>query len=353
MIYDENFLDSTLRLAPGVHLLMRSKNEFQLGINPDLGMKLPANFRVVFEKCSGALTVRDLAQIAVDNKFDFESTVHTLHALTQQGLLIQSTPELKTLTKHQASHLLDAQRATQGNSQSVSNRSKARISIYGAGRLGTTLALLLGNSGFSNLRIIDPNLVSQSDLIPWGASRIDVGQRRDSVVQTMLERIHQGQLKSARQKETRSKPTLVIYAPDPAADFPVFEPSLVDNALAADLPFIAIACSAKSVIVTAISTPGLSGCIRCFHLNQKDRDPAWPALISQLIGRIIPDPTPTDLILTSAQFAYQKITNWIDSAGNDDGYWHELNSAGRSRSFVNYPHSACGCFWQSSQNNVA
>lgn len=353
MNYDETFLDSTLRLAPGIHLLMRSANEFQLGLNPDLGMKLPINFRVVLEKCSGVLTVRELAQIAVANEFDFSSAVNVLRALTQQGLLIQSTPELRTLTKHQASHLLDAQRATLSDPQSVANRTRARISIFGAGRLGATLALLLGNSGFSNLRIVDPNLVVQSDLIPWGASRIDVGQRRDSVVQTLLERVHQGQLKSTRHKETRSKPTLVIYAPDPVADFPFFDPSLVDPALAADLPFMAIASSAKSVIVSSISTPGTSGCIRCFHLNQTDRDSAWPALISQLIGRVIPDPTPTDLVLNSAQFAYQKIAKWIDSGNDGDNYWHELTGSGEPRLFKNYPHSSCGCFWQSGQNNVA
>ena len=353
MIYDKNFLDSTLRLAPGVHLLMRNKNEFQLGLNPKQGMKLPITFRRVFEKCSGVLTVRELAQIAESIGFDFSSAVHTLEILTEQGFLIQSTPELKTLTKHQASHLLDAQRATHDEPQAITNRAKARISIFGAGRLGTTLALLLGNSGFSNLRIIDSHVVMQSDLLPWGASRVDVGQRRDSVVQTLLERVHHGQLKSVRLKETRSKPTLVIYAPDPAADIPIFEPTLGDNALASDLPFIAIASSAKSVLLTSVITPGISGCIRCFHHNQTDRDEAWPALITQLMGRTIPDPTPTDLILTSAQFAYRKIANWIDSGGSDDGLWHELSSEQSARSFTNYPHTACGCFWQLGQNDVA
>jgi hypothetical protein len=341
----KNLLNQTLFLSPATQILTRNRFEIQLGLNPDTALMLPTAFRSLLKKCDGVATVHDVAKFAETLGFNFESTVSTLQLLTERGLMVREVSNLSSLTKNQNSHLLDAQRSTGADSESIKLRSKARITIFGAGRLGSSIALLLGNSGFSNLRVIDQAVVTNSDLLPWGASRIDVGQRRDYVVQTMLERIHKGQLKAMRLKETRTKPSLIIYAPDPGADLPWLDPQLADYALSNDLPFLVVASSATEALITSIIKPGLTGCIRCYHQHQTDRDAAWPQLIAQLVGRSIADSTPTVLVLSAAFFSYRQISNWCDFGTAANNIWWRMNLAAEIKEDSNYPHLNCGCFW--------
>lgn len=353
MISTEKFLAATIRIAPAIHLLNRDKENIQLGLDPQTCMQLPEQFRKILEKCDGYSTVNELAQLGIQLGFDFDSTVHTLYLLTQRGLLIEQTPALQKLTSNQASHLLDAQRSTQSDPQRIAERTKARITIFGAGRTGATLALLLGNSGFANLRIIDPNLITAADLSPWGASRIDIGQRRDVLVHTLLERVHRQQLRTTRLKESRSKPNLIIFAPDPVADIPWLNPDLADLAIAADSPFLVIATCPANSLVSSVIIPGVAGCVRCFHQHQNDRDSVWPQLMSQLIGRNVPDQTPTDLVLSTALFAYHQVANWIDLEKTESNVWWKLDRTSKISSISNMPHNQCGCFWQLAKRDIA
>ena len=345
-------LKMKLRLAPNVHLLQRSKSEIQIGLSPINCVRLPSQFRTVIAKCDGSTSVDQLLNAAKSIGFDHISALNTLKLLFDRQLLIAEIAELKSLTKNQESHLRDAHRSTYVSQTSVANRTKTHITISGAGRLGMTIGLLLGNSGFSNLRILDDSPVLASDLIPWGASRVDVGQRREQVAQMILERIHPGQLKSVRQKETREKPNLIIYAPDPIADFPWIDPQLADGAVARDISFLVAATSPTQSLVSAIQVPGVNACLRCFHLNQADRDLAWPQLISQLIGVKAPDITPTDLILRTAFFTFNKVCEWVDLKPEVESIWYSITDKTEQKLTV-LPHVQCGCQWNLAKNQVS
>jgi hypothetical protein len=345
-------LKMKLRLAPNVHLLQRSKTEIQIGLSPTNCVRLPSQFRMVITKSDGSNSVEQLLNVAKSTGFDYISALNTLKLLFDRQLLICEIAELKSSTKNQESHLRDAHRSTYISQTSVANRTRAHITIAGAGRLGMTIGLLLGNSGFSNLRILDDNPVSTSDLIPWGASRVDVGQRREQVAQMILERIHPGQLKSVRQSETRAKPNLIIYAPDPIADFPWLDPQLADGAVASDIPFLVAATSPAQSLASSIQVPGINACLRCFHLNQSDRDSAWPQLISQLIGIKAPDITPTDLILRTAFFTFNKVCEWIDLKPEVESNWYLITARAEQKLTV-LPHAQCGCQWNLAKNQVS
>lgn len=345
MKHSPEFSQQHIRIAPGIYPLQRNSKTIQLGLNPQTAVQLPNVFRGVLDSCDGSHTVAQLAELALEFDLDKTSTLNVIELLIKNGLLISSTPQLRSLSSNQASHLLDAQRATHSNPTSIANRTAARITIVGAGRNGSTLALLLGNSGFANIRIIDSTRISNSDLTPWGFSRLDVGARRDYVVQTLLERVHREQLQTMRLKETRSKSSLIVFAPDPIADIPYLEPHLVDLAVSSDTPYLVLASSDRSALVTAINIPGVTGCVRCFHLHQQDQDSDWPKLISQLVGRSTPDITPTDLVLRAALFSYQQIANWIDFNSTDLNHWWYLSGSTETVETQNYPHVSCGCFW--------
>ena len=341
-----------LRLAPNVHLLHRSKNEIQIGLAPTNCVRLPSRFQMVITKCDGSNSVDELLSFAKSIGFDHISALNALKLLFDRQLLICEISQIKSLTKNQESHLRDAHRSTYVSQTSVLNRTKTHITIRGAGRLGMTIGLLLGNSGFSNLRILDDSPISTSDLIPWGASRIDIGQRREQVAQMILERIHPGQLKSVRKSETRVKPNLIIYAPDPIADFPWLDPQLADSAVANDIPFLVAATSPSQSLVSAIQVPGINACLRCFHLNQADRDLAWPQLITQLIGVKAPDITPTDLILRTAFFTFNKVCEWVDLKPEVESTWYSITARTEQKLTV-LPHAQCGCQWNLAKNQVS
>lgn len=338
----QDILTSALQLAPSVHVYLRNKDQIQVGLNPQNSLCLPTSLHTIIKKCDGFTSIAKLLELT---DLDQDSILQVLNLLVERGLLIWVNPDFKKLTSNQQSHHLDASRAVNSNAKLVNQRANIRLVIVGSGRLGSTLALLLGNSGFSNLRVLDSNPVTLNDLTPWGFSRIDVNLRRDYVIQTMLERIHQGQLKTMRLKETRSKPDLFIFAPDPVSDLPYFDPKISDLAIESDTPFITLATSPKSALITSVINPGSAGCIRCYHLHQSDRDNVWPRLVTQLIGKTIPDPTPTNLILRAALHGYEQICSWLELGSTDENYWQSLTSAGEVTHLEVLPHADCGCTW--------
>lgn len=348
-----NFSATALQFAPGVHIFLRDKDQIQIGLNPSNSLQLPAQLHGLLKKCDGFTTVQQILDLAELKQLDPKSIAQILKLLVSQNLLNVTDPKINNLTRNQQSHHLDASRAINGDSILVNQRANIRLDIVGGGRIGNTLALILGNSGFSNLRVFDSTPVKLHDLTPWGFSRLDVGLRRDYVIQTMLERIHRGQLKSMRSKESRTKPDLIIYAPDPVADWPWFDPSLTDWALEIDVPFMAITSSATNSIVTSVINAGVAGCIRCFHLHQADRDSAWPRLVSQLIGKQIPDPTPTNLVLRTALQAYEQISHWLAKPETLSGSWQSITETGQISQFNVPPHSECGCLWGCAQSEVS
>lgn len=340
------------QLEPSVQVLWRSKTQIQIGLSPNKSLCLPSNYLKVIKKLNEPTGTEDLANFAKSLQISQEQLDWVIQELVNRNFLIHVLDDLDGLNINQNSHLHDAYRETNTLGAKVNNRLNAGINIFGAGRLGITVALLLGNSGFANLRIVDHTEIRKSDLIPWGASRVDLGLRRDQVTQTILERIHPGQLKATRLAQSRIKPTLNLYFPDPVADFPFLNVDISNHAMANDAPFLVAGTSPTEALVSNVIIPGQTSCLRCFHLNQADRDPVWPQLISQLIGRQIADPTPTALVLRSALFIFELICNYLDFGQNSNNLWHQLTLNSQT-DFLVYPHVDCGCQWPLTNDEVA
>ena len=337
---------ASLILAPGVHLLNRDQDSIQVGLNPRTSLVLPKAILAILKKCDGYTTVTQIHKLAQLNGLDPESTLEVLNLMVDQGLLRKVDPQIESLSANQQSHYLDSSRSVGFEAEKINQRATKRLAVVGGGRLGTTISILLGNSGFSNLRILDSSPVTLNDISPWGASRLDVGLRRDFVIQTMLERIHRGQLKTMRTKESRVKPDLIIYAPDPVSEIPWLDPNLANWAIELDVPYLVASSSPIESFVSSVLIPGKSGCIRCYHQHQTDRDPIWPKLVAQLVGKVSPDFTPTDLVLRTGLFAYQQICKWFDEPEVNSNTWWALTTTDPIVEFEIPPHSECGCIWQ-------
>ena len=341
----QNASAKTLAFAPGVHLLTRDQDSIQLGLDPRISLVLPIAMHKILKKCDGYTSLDQILKLAQLSQLDPDSTLKTLNLMIDQGLLISVDSKEHNFTPNQQSHYLDSNRSVGFDPKKINQRSSMRLLVDGGGRLGATIALLLGTSGFSNLRVIDSSPVTQTDLSPWGASRLDVGLRRDFVIQTMLERIHKGQLKTMRTKESRVKPDLIIYAPDPISELPWLDPNLANVALQRDIPYLVASSSPSECFVSSVLTPGKSGCIRCYHQHQTDRDPIWPKLIAQLANKTSPDFTPTDLVLRTGLFVYEQICLWLKEPEQISTTWWKVTATDPVVRFEVPPHSQCGCIW--------
>jgi hypothetical protein len=64
-------------------------------------------------------------------------------------------------------------------------------------------------------------------------------------------------------------------------------------------PQLAVTASEGIGVVGPLVRPGISACLRCLDLARADRDPAWPLVLAQLIGRSA-DPPACDPVLAAA-----------------------------------------------------
>lgn len=87
--------------------------------------------------------------------------------------------------------------------------------------------------------------------------------------------------------------------PAPSPDLPVIIVAhrLVDPRRAArltgdDVPHLPIELTGDRATVGPLVVPGRTACLACLHAHRSDRDPSWPLLAAQLLGRTPPDHDP-------------------------------------------------------------
>ena len=87
---------------------------------------------------------------------------------------------------------------------------------------------------------------------------------------------------------------LTVVAPDAAADLGILishyvvEPQLFGYWLSRDIPHLPIVYSDSGARIGTFIEPGAGPCLYCLERHHTDADPAWPAMASQLWGRMSP-----------------------------------------------------------------
>ena len=291
-------------------VLWRSKDEVQFGLNPHQSIRVPVEV---------AQQILQSAQEHETGPFQFN----------------EITPSHTTaLNRENLAH------------DDVQRRLDTEIIIQGAGRMGTTIAVLLAGAGYPTIRVHDKSHITQADVTAWGPSRTDVGSRRDYIAYLLIERIYRGTWPRILRKPTTASRTLTVICPDPVADWPWFSPSLTDKAMANDMDHVVISSGSHNVHISSVIEPGKTSCMRCRDASLVDVDSAWPLITSQLIGRPPVDTTPSGLVLYAAHYATQLIHHWAtglrrESTGLWDISWPDLHTTFTALT----PHPACGCQW--------
>lgn len=108
-----------------------------------------------------------------------------------------------------------------------------------------------------------------------------------------------------------------------------------------DVPHLPVVVTERSVAVSPFVEPGATPCLYCVHLARADRDPAWPAIATQLWGRAPREPHRTALAETAA-FVARRISD--RAAGRRDaGEAWELGEGGAVSATRWERHPGCRC----------
>jgi len=310
--------------AAGINVLWRNKNQVQFGIDPKTQIRADSKIAAhLIANCTGHLTLEEIIQTANREGLDTEQLLLTVSRLIKSGLLTSDT-------------VLQMPRTF----------ATAEIEIQGAGRLGTTVAILLAQCGFLNIHIHDSKKVTLSDVTAWGASRVDVGARRDHTALMIIDRIQRGVWpRMVRAAKSRSQ-RLVILCPDQVGQSVWFAPDLTDRLIAADLPHLVAGAGQNEALVSTVLSPSHTACLRCHNARLTDMDPAWPLLSAQLVGRPPQDLAPSGLLLHTATLVVEIVSQWAHEANYvDSGFWAiDWPSTDKSFNQLN-THAACGCQW--------
>jgi hypothetical protein len=301
-------------LQPGVHLLSRPDGSLQVGINPRRSIVIPAPF------------------------------APSVQADVSRGECPGVIGDFLTPTVEYAADLDPLLRLNQSR-HPVAQAHMTQVRIHGAGRLGTTIALLLAGSGLPHIRMVDPKPVAIDDVTPWGASRVDVGARRDQTCAAIMERVRRDASHKQLHPEHAER-LLVVLAPDQRADWPWVDVSHGDEWLSRDTPHLVATTAGEVGAVSHVIEPGVTACLRCAFEAKTDADPAWPLLDAQLRTKPDVDTAPLPLVLATALVAVERVTAWLHTGDHGDiGMTYVPWPAAATTRDAWAPHPACGCAW--------
>ena len=264
-------MNSRPRLKNHVRPLRRGAGSLQLGLGPDGGVVLDglsdAEIAVV-ERLDGSLDIRTLYAVAATSGVPAGRVSALIAALDEHHLLVKSAADRAWLSpvdeprRHLLSGDARAVAAAYGLAgdgyHHVAARSTHHVVITGQGDLPGALADLLRVGGIGRVSV-GPNAVNMVDLELRG---------------------HRAGEGRSRSESTSKPPDLVVLAAMGALPPDAGEPWLRRG-----IPHLPLVVQGHRVQVGPLIVGGNGPCLTCLDLHRRDRDAAWPAVLSQLAAR--------------------------------------------------------------------
>lgn len=110
------------------------------------------------------------------------------------------------------------------------------------------------------------------------------------------------------------------------------------------VPHLPVVFGDESVRVGPLVQPGAGACVRCLHLDRRDREPAWPVIAAQLAGTRAPQEGGA-LAFDAVGRAARVARTWLDERRDVlRGGSVSLQLRARSEKWTwHRPHAECGC----------
>jgi hypothetical protein len=268
------------RLKSHVQPLRRGDGSLQLGICPDAGVVLDGLSEAevaVVEGLDGSLDITALYAVATAAGVDPDRLSDLIAVLREHHLLVDSTADRAALSsieeprrdllRPEASAVAAAYHLAGDGLDHVVARSAQHVVIGGEGDLPSALADLLRVGGIG---------------------RVSLGRNAVNVLDL--------ELRSPPSRPTRSRPSLpgsgwgetsAIASMSNPADLVVLvatgaiRPDAGEPWLRRGIPHLPSVVQGHRVQVGPLIAGGDGPCLTCLDLHRRDRDDAWPALLSQ------------------------------------------------------------------------
>ncbi|WP_030910436.1 ThiF family adenylyltransferase [Streptosporangium amethystogenes] len=285
------------RLKPALRRVARDRRTLQFGLHPRHAVvlsDLEPEVRRWVESLDG---VRDLAGVlagATEAGLGEERGRTLLDLLVSRGVVDDAAAgpgPLRALVLAERDRLqpdLDALSLSPGTVDGglavLERRQRARVRVYGAGRVGAQVVALLAASGIGHICVVDPGTTRRRDVVPGGLGWTEVGMSRQDGAVAVARRLAPGLTAStgdgaARPADGARPPDLAVLAPVVPLDG-----LLVRELVEWGIPHLLATAFEAFGSVGPLVLPGRSTCLHCLDLTRRDRDPGWPIVSARLGG---------------------------------------------------------------------
>jgi bacteriocin biosynthesis cyclodehydratase domain-containing protein len=156
------------------------------------------------------------------------------------------------------------------------------VHVEGDGRVAAAIVTTLACAGVGIVTTSELGRVRDSDVLPAGAGLSDVGAATGAAVRQAVGRVR-GEPRAGGERlagrEGPHRPDLTVLVADDVVDS-----RRGDELVRHDVPHLAVVTTPDRVVIGPLVLPGRSPCLRCLDLHRRDRDPAWPQVVAQLLS---------------------------------------------------------------------
>jgi hypothetical protein len=340
-------------LKPGLLPVWRDRNTLQIGIDPRRAVALTgmAGVARVITLLDGS---RDRAQViraAADHGIPTETADRVLTLLAAAGALDDFPagtlrllpPPLRARLAAELATASLAHRDGDGGARTLARRLAAQVCIHGGGRVGAGIASLLTTSGIGCVTHTDPaaEAASRPPKAPAAGTKSPSTPRSDSASKAQPGTKSSDPLPTGPPRSGPPRPDLAVLVGRHSLEL---RASLMNE----QIPHLAAAADEAIGIVGPLVVPGRTACLRCMDLTRADRDPAWPLILAQLLGRQ-PDLLACDAPLAAAVAAHTAaqalafIDRPLEASAVANGTLELVLPSWQWRRRTWLPHPGCDC----------
>ncbi|GAA2755593.1 ThiF family adenylyltransferase [Actinopolymorpha rutila] len=351
------------QIKPALRRVWRDGQTVQIGLDPAHSLVvtgLDAGLRHLVESLSGACSEEDLITAALAEGVSLPRAHRLLRLLDEAGALQDAASaeavwegvgpaERERLTPDLAARRLGTSDA---DGEWLRRRRDAAVCVFGAGRIGASVAALLAAGGLGRVDVSDRTVTRPADLAPAGLCTGDVGRPR-AVGAARAAKVAgpSTEVGAGGVGGTTERPDLAVLAPDEEPDR-----NLADALVRAGVPHLVVRMREGRAILGPFVLPGTSSCVRCHDLHRTARDPRWPDILAQTVGA--PSGVPAcDVVLATAVagHAVLHVLAFIDGGRppSVDATLEMTVPHGTIRRRSWSTHPACGCNWDPEPAPVA
>lgn len=258
-------LPTALRLPPHRSVLRLGPRSRLLGLDPASAVavdELPAGLAEMLDELAVPAPTAQLVARAVGRGADAGAAEALLRELVAAGVVVDAA----------------------GPQRRASRCAESTVTVIGAGPIAVGVALGLARTGVGTVHVESEGTVGGSDL-GTGYLESDVGRDRCGATADAVHRLDPSVVTGPPPQ--RFVPDLVVLT-----DAATPDPVVLDALRVAGIAHLPVRVRDGVGVVGPLVLPGRSACLGCLELHRCARDPDWPTVAAQLVGRSgLADPT--------------------------------------------------------------